>query len=202
MIGLMLSVDGVLPCPAGDIDGSGDITIDEIIVAVNRALNGCPPPVATPTPTPTGTAEEFIAQASDFECLTHWQKNRQYRLTNKLGHLPEALGVASASYDVSHLHFPVGTIVQLIPGEAMVKRGGNFDPANGDWEYFTLQASRKGTKISARGRDQVNGGACFSCHSAARSYDFICESVHGCVPLMITDELVDLLQASDPRCTP
>ena len=29
-------------CPVGDEDGSGEISINEIILAVNNALNGCP----------------------------------------------------------------------------------------------------------------------------------------------------------------
>jgi hypothetical protein len=29
-------------CTAGDRDGSGTITVDEIVQAVNNALNGCP----------------------------------------------------------------------------------------------------------------------------------------------------------------
>ena len=29
-------------CPAFDPDGSGVVTIDELIEAVNNALNGCP----------------------------------------------------------------------------------------------------------------------------------------------------------------
>jgi hypothetical protein len=45
----------------GDCDGSGDVTIDELITAVNNALNGCPPvpptdgPPGTPTRKPTAT---------------------------------------------------------------------------------------------------------------------------------------------------
>lgn len=212
----LAGIDVVLPpCPCGlDSDGSGDLSVNEIIVAVNNALYGCPPPQATPTPTPTpppptptatvtGAAEEFVAQASDFECLTNWSKVRQFRIVNKAGHGPEALAVASASYDVSGLEFPVGTIIQLIPTEAMVKRGGSFDPANHDWEYFSLHVSKSGTTITRRGRDDVinfAGGNCFSCHSAARRYDFICESTHGCAPIPITDDVVNLLQMNDIRC--
>ncbi len=32
----------------GDRNGDGQVTIDEIVVAVNNALNGCPPPTPTP----------------------------------------------------------------------------------------------------------------------------------------------------------
>jgi len=203
---------GEPPCPCVGSDRALDITF--IIHAVGYALAGCPAPAATPTPTPppatptatvTGAAEEFVAQASDFECLTHWSKVRQFRIVNKAGHGPEALAVASASYDVSGLEFPVGTIVQLIPTEAMVKRGGGFDPANHDWEYFSLHVSKRGTTIATRGRDDVinfAGGNCFSCHAAARRYDFICESTHGCAPIPITDDVVNLLQMNDIRCQP
>src|SRR5262249_23435720 len=96
--------------------------------------------------------EEFIAQASDFQCLTNWNQVRHYRIPKALGHEAETLAIASGSFDVSGLEFPVGTIVQLIPNEAMVKRGGNFDPANHDWEYFTLRTNRLGTRIVKRGR--------------------------------------------------
>jgi hypothetical protein len=145
-------------------------------------------------------SEEFVAQASDFACLTGWQKVRQYRITNLLGHLDEALEVANASGNTA-LRFPVGTIIQLLPTEVMVKRGGGFEVANNGWEYFTLGVNRAGTRITQRGRDMVNGGACFACHSAARDFDFVCESTHGCVPLMISNALAAALQNADPRCT-
>ncbi len=202
------------PCLCLDSDGPLDLDIAFIIKAVNNALGGCPPagatatptllpPTPTPTPTVTGSVEEFVAQASDFECLTNWSKVRQFRVVNKAGHGPEALAVASASYDVSGLEFPVGTIVQLIPTEAMVKRGGGFDPPNHDWEYFSLHVSKGGTTIVTRGRDDVvnfAGDNCFSCHSAARRYDFICEMNHGCAPIPLTDPVVDVLQMDDIRC--
>ncbi len=202
--------DGLLPCPCVGSDQVLDITY--IIKAVNNALTRCPLAEPTPTPTPlpppptataTSGAEEFVAEAGDFECLTHWTKVRQFRVVNKAGHGPEALAVASASYDVSGLEFPVGTIVQLIPTEAMVKRGGGFDPANHDWEYFALHVSPTGTKILSRGRDEVvnfAGDNCFGCHSAARRYDFICEHNHNCVPIPLTDDIVNVLQMDDIRC--
>jgi len=43
------------PC-AGDLNGDAEVTIDEIITAVNNALSGCPNVAPTPTPSPcTGT---------------------------------------------------------------------------------------------------------------------------------------------------
>ena len=43
-------------CPAGDVNGDGSITVDEIVLVINNILRydtGCPPPPATFTPTNT-----------------------------------------------------------------------------------------------------------------------------------------------------
>ena len=146
---------------------------------------------------------EFVAQESDFDCLAAQPRVRNLRIVNPLGGLEEAL--ALAENPAAGKQFPVGTILQLFPGEAMVKRGGGFDPANNDWEYFELAVSRTGTIIRKRGRDDVInmfGGQCFGCHEAARDFDFICEKTNGCAPLPISDALIDSLQRSDPRCAP
>lgn len=173
-------------CPVFDADGDQQVTVDELIRAVINALNGCP----------LGR-EEFVASEADFECLVHWPRVRHFRITNRLGRLAEALAVAESIEQNPGFDFPVGTIVQLIPGEAMVKRGGGFEPEHGGWEYLTLTVNRTGTRITSRGGAET---ACYGCHSAARSFDYVCESNHGCVPLMLSTELVDLLQNSDPRC--
>ena len=149
----------------------------------------------------TAPPRDFVAEASDFECLQNWPRVRNIRLTNRLGHLDEAL--ALAANPVAGREYPVGTIIQLFPGEAMVKRGPEFDPANNDWEYFELSVSASGTSIRVRGRDDVInmfGGQCFGCHAAARDFDFICEKAHGCIELPVTDELITILQDGDPRC--
>src|SRR5262245_60660506 len=40
-------------CPAADPNGSGSVAINELIAAVDAALNGCAvPPTPTPSPTP------------------------------------------------------------------------------------------------------------------------------------------------------
>ncbi|MBD3162830.1 MAG: hypothetical protein GF346_10560 [Candidatus Eisenbacteria bacterium] len=78
--------------------------------------------------------------------------------------------------------FPVGTTILKVVstrgmgGEriypdaggwtAMVKRGGGFDPAHGDWEWFVLDPNTQ--TLSARGTGaEVMGGACTGCHSQA-----------------------------------
>ena len=147
--------------------------------------------------------QDFVAQASDFECLKSLPKVRNLRVANKLGHLDEAL--ALAENPEQGRQYPVGTILQLFPGEAMVKRGAGFDAANNDWEYFELSVSREGTAISKRGRDDIInmfGGQCFGCHEAARAFDFICERDHGCVKLPVDGAQIAVLQDLDPRCGP
>jgi hypothetical protein len=49
------------PC-AGDLNGDGRVTIEELVVVVANALHGCPPessPTSTASPTPTVTATEI-----------------------------------------------------------------------------------------------------------------------------------------------
>ena len=148
-------------------------------------------------------AEDFVAQASDFECLKDWERVRNIRLTNKLGRLEEALSLARDPRPGQQ--YPAGTIIQLFPGEAMVKRAPGYDPANNDWEYFELATSARGTEILKRGRDDIVnmfGAQCFGCHEAARDFDFICENDHGCVELPVTGAQIAVLQEGDPRCSP
>jgi Domain of unknown function (DUF4258) len=160
---------------------------------VNAALVGCPEPDATPTPTPTllpatstATAtvlnEEFIARASDFDDFAAWPLVRCYHVTNKLGHLGEALDIATALGDPPDLQLPVGTIVQLVRGEAMVKRGGDFQPEHHGWEYFVLRSVGDQTEIVARGGIEANGGGRYNCHASARTFDYLCETTHDCSP--------------------
>ena len=73
--------------------------------------------------------------------------------------------------------YPPGSVVQLVPTEAMVKREPGFSPATGDWEFFELEVSASGSKIRTRGFADVNnrfGKNCFACHVPAREpWDFI-----------------------------
>src|SRR5690349_24767684 len=70
----------------------------------------------------SGSAEDLDMKASDFECVLRWtQVNNAYRITNKLGH--DALSVAN---NPNGGEFPVGTIIQIVPTEAMVKRKAGF----------------------------------------------------------------------------
>ena len=149
----------------------------------------------------TGALEDLDMQPEDFTCILGWDKVRKYRITNLLGKRDEALAVAN---DPDGGVFPVGTVIQLIPGEAMVKRRAGFAPENADWEFFSLDTSASGTTILARGTtDVVNpfGGNCFECHAkAAPQWDRVCETDHGCDPLPFTPEQIEAVQQGDPRC--
>jgi hypothetical protein len=148
----------------------------------------------------TEPAEDFEARAGDFRNLHTMTKVRGFYVDNRLGHLDEALEVARSP---DGGEYPVGTIIQLVPQEAMVKRHEGFNPATNDWEFFFLSVSPEGTDIEVRGVEDVEnrfGGNCASCHSAADSrFDFVCEDDHGCEPLPIDDNLIFAIQESDPR---
>lgn len=160
------------------------------------ADRGTTVPPATEAPT-----EDFEAQPADFVNLHDMTAVRGFFVDNRRGHLAEALAVAN---DPAGGRYPVGTIVQLIPGEAMVKRRAGFDPRTNDWEFFSLDPSAAGTSILRRGGAEVvngfNGASCSECHRRAEArFDFVCEKAHGCDPLGIPDSVFLTLQAGDPR---
>ncbi len=148
----------------------------------------------------SGRSEDFAARATDFRNLRTMTKVRGFYIDNRRSHLAEALRVANSPKGGT---YPVGTIIQLVPQEAMVKRRKGFDPATNDWEFFFLSVSPTGTVIEVRGTDKVVnrfGGNCASCHSAADpKFDFVCEHDHGCAPLPIGDDVIRIVQSIDPR---
>ena len=138
-------------------------------------------------------------KASDFECILRWDMVGGYRITNKLGN--DALSIANSPTGGT---FPVGTIVQIIPTEAMVKRKAGFSAMTHDWEFFALAVSSTGTTINTRGTTEVVNafnGQCFGCHMKAMpQYDFVCGTTHGCDPLPLSETALVNLQNGDPRC--
>jgi len=50
MVDIVLGTTAVSNCEAGDVNRDGRISVDEVILAVASALNGCPATVASPTP--------------------------------------------------------------------------------------------------------------------------------------------------------
>lgn len=157
---------------------------------------------ATDEPTTTTEPEDFVMEPTDFVNIHDMTPVRGFFIDNKLGHLDEAVAVAEDTEGGGP--FPVGTIIQLVPQEAMVKRAPGFDPDSNDWEFFALDVTAEGTTIKTRGGaevvNQFGGGSCADCHSLARpEFDFICEDDHGCEPLPIGDDVIKSIQDADPR---
>ena len=150
-------------------------------------------------------AREFVAQESDFACLSEWPQVRKFRIFNaNQRRLKKALRVAERGRPARH--YPRGTIIQLVPFEAMVKRRGGYNREGGGWEFFALRPTAAGTEIAQRGGPEVvsfglSGANCQACHSAAKRFDFVCESGRGCVDINVSAELVDFLTRNDPRCS-
>ena len=136
--------------------------------------------------------------ASSFRCIT---TVRQFYVDNLQGSLDATLVAANSPRAAV---YPPGSVIQLIPSEAMVKRDRGFNAATHDWEFFELDVSKDGTRISKRGTvDVINGfgGNCFGCHvRAAAQWDLICETDHGCAPIPDTRAVIGALQTTDPRC--
>ena len=144
--------------------------------------------------------DEWEPDESTFQCISSGTPVERYFLWNVFGLEDEALAFANGE---SGEEFPPGTVIQLVPQEAMVKRLPGFNDATNDWEFFFLDVNTEGTVISARGVEEVEnafGGNCFSCHSPAAGNDFVCGTDNGCDPLPLSEDLIRQIQSSDPRC--
>lgn len=149
------------------------------------------------------TPATMSVTAQDFKCIQDLSPVRGFFVDNLNGDLNGTLKVARSETGGK---YPVGSLVQLVPTEAMVKRETGYDPATSDWEFLELEVSKEGTSIRARGSaDVVNrfGGNCLECHQKAEpQWDLICESNHGCDPIPLTPEMTRAIQKTDPRCPP
>lgn len=180
--------------------------------AANTSAGGGPDPSTTATTAGTSTTvapsttttiveEDVVAQPGDFKNVKDMSKVRGMFIDNLLGHLPEAIKVAE---NPDGGVFPIGTVIQLVPQEAMIKRKPGFSPAFGDWEFLELDTSATGTVINKRGGAEVvnrfGGKSCAACHVKANiKFDFICEKTHGCDPLPVPDAVFIALQEADAR---
>jgi hypothetical protein len=176
--------------------GSALVVAAVIVAACSSGSSYSAKPAATTTTAPAADVRVTAASFKNLHLLTHVDNNYIDSLS---GHLDEALAVARAGKG----EFPVGTVMQLVPQEAMVKRRAGFSPATNDWEFFSLDVSAKGTKILSRGGAKVLnrfGDSCAGCHSAAApQFDFMCGKNHGCAPLPVGDAAFAFLVRTDPR---
>jgi hypothetical protein len=139
---------------------------------------------------------------STFKCILKMTAVRHFFVDNLADNLAGTVAVAQAGKG----EYPEGTVLQLIPNEAMIKQQKGFSPETNDWEFFALDSDKNGSKIVSRGAKEVNnflGLNCFECHKAARAeFDLVCEQDHGCVPLPLTRAMFHAVQHTDPRCQP
>ncbi len=139
----------------------------------------------------------------DFSCIRDMQPVRGMYIGNLLGNIDATQAVANSEEGGV---YPPGTVIQVVPGEAMVKREQGFNAATNDWEFFVLNVFPEGTQIVSRGGAEIKttfGQDCLSCHAQAEpKWDMVCETGHGCAPIPITRDMVVALQKTDQRCAP
>lgn len=152
----------------------------------------------------SAASQDVTITEQSFGCILDWPKVRNTRFKHADPEkLKEAMRILRDS--VPDKEYPVGTILQLVPFEAMVKHPREKFPTSNGWEFFALDVSEKGTKIKARGVDNVVnlslGVPCLGCHQPAVKFDFVCEKGHGCAPLPFDDQQFAEIQRSDARCS-
>ena len=172
-----------------------------IVIAVAVGCSSADDGDAASDTTDTTAVQDVTVGASDFKPLAEMTRVRGFFVDNVAGDLEATLAVAN---DPDGGTYPVGTVIQLIPQEAMVKRAAGFDPDSNDWEFFTLDVTGAGTSVVSRGGSEVvnrfNGTSCAGCHGAAEpQFDFVCEHDHGCAPLPVGDDVITAIQNADPR---
>ena len=147
-------------------------------------------------------ADDFVVNEKSFGCVLDLPKVRNTRIQNPD---PEKLKEATRIFkdSVPDKEYPTGTILQLIPTEAMVKHDRAAFPNSNGWEFFALKVSSDGTTILDRGDKVLNTSLkkpCLDCHSPGAKFDFVCEMGHGCASIPVTDQQIAAMQAADPRC--
>ena len=153
---------------------------------------------------PTDPDKEIPVTGDTFVCLNEMHPVRGFFVGNILDKLDDTV---AAAMQPEGAPYPPGSVVQLIPAEAMIKHHKGWSAKTNDWEFFELDVSEAGSKIKVRGTTRVKnkfGGNCFECHQKARpEWDMICggsNSEHGCDPISLTREQISQVQQSDPRC--
>ncbi len=150
----------------------------------------------------SASAQDLTVSEQTFGCILDWPKVRNTRFQHAdPERLKEAMRIFRDS--VPDKEYPVGTILQLVPFEAMVKHPREKFPNTNGWEFFALDVSEAGTTIRDRGENVVNlsqGVTCLSCHQPATRFDFVCEKGHGCAPIPFDDQKIAEIQKADLRC--
>ncbi len=158
--------------------------------------------LASPPPVPAAPP----AKAADFRCILDGVKaegKNFYIFHRNRAKLRRAVRMTRTG-KIPKRGYPVGTILQLFPLEAMIKRPRRFNPEGNGWEFVQLNVTEDGrTEVLQAGKGEVtNGfGSCQGCHvRLAPDHDLVCEFVVGTSGLGLTDAQVQQIQERDPRC--
>ena len=170
-----------------------------VALALALTISACAQPADEAGDAPASATENLTE--TSFGCIRDLTQVDRFFVGNLDGNLEATVAVASSEDGGV---FPVGSVVQLVPGEAMVKRANGFNADTKDWEFFEFDVSPEGTSIRNRGHvDVVNrfDGNCLECHEKAEErFDMICSTDNGCDPIPINDAMIRALQKTDPRC--
>ena len=170
------------------------------VAAITLAACAAAGPGPAPEPAVAAAPKALTITDDSFSCIRDLKPVRGYFVGNLLGNVDATVAVAMKGDG----DYPAGSVVQFVPGEAMVKHPPGFNAATKDWEFFELDTLPTGTKIKVRGTTEaVNqfGGNCLTCHAQAEAkYDMICEQGHGCAPIPVTPVMARAIQNTDPRC--
>jgi hypothetical protein len=116
---------------------------------------------------PTDASHPLSISEKSFRCMTEMTHVAHFYVDNLAGNLQGTVQVAEST---SGRVYPVGSVLQLVPTEVIVKREKGFNAATHDWEFFELDVSPGGSTIRTRGFVSVVnrfGGNCFACHVKA-----------------------------------
>src|SRR5450631_971463 len=176
------------------------MTIQSATSGVLKACVGIAVLLAGPAIAAPPAPASFPISDSSFKCITEMTHVRHFYVDNLAGNLAGTVQVAQAATG----DYAVGSVLQLVPNEVMVKREKGFNANTHDWEFFDLNISPTSSAIRVRGVQDVNnrfGGNCFNCHVKAQpEFDLVCDNNHGCDPIPFTRAMSGALQCTDPRC--
>jgi hypothetical protein len=171
-----------------------------------RIISGLCLLLAAPLLATAPVSAEPHAKPRDFRCLLKGKKvegKNFYIFNRNRARLRKAVAMTKTG-EIPPSGYPVGTVLQVLPFEAMIKRRPGFNPDGDDWEFVRLGIDSKGkTQILADGKAEVANalGSCQACHARlAPKFDLVCGFVIGANGLGLTDEQLAAIQAADPRC--
>src|SRR5260370_31863205 len=163
--------------------GALKLCVGVAVLMIGPALAAAPPSPAS-----------FPISDKSFKCITEMTHVRHFYVDNLAGNLAGTVKVAQAGTG----DYPVGSVLQLVPTEVMVKREKGFNAGTRDWEFFELNVSPTSSTIHVRGIEDVNnrfGGNCFNCHvNEHQGCALVSGNNHGSDPITITRARTGALQ--------